>query len=162
MADDCSCLWYLSDDQLLTHFSARYPQKNPWHLYHLQPMWSSLLMSGLSTEQPSLASLKDIKTVHPMLGTFGATFAMNLATTLISTRSAIQLSSSKSLPSASAMANDWQAVDPHQLLQYLPWSITWARCWCSLGPQIHASPPQAILMYASNANSVATPTKTPH
>ena len=37
LADKCSWLWNLTDDQLLTHFNTHYPQETLWQLLHLQP-----------------------------------------------------------------------------------------------------------------------------
>ena len=47
MADDCSRLWHLSDQDLLTHFNTVYPQTEPWRLVHLRPEMHSMLISAL-------------------------------------------------------------------------------------------------------------------
>jgi hypothetical protein len=46
MADDASCLWYLTDSQLLAYFDLTYPQPLPWHLCHLWPEMKSALISA--------------------------------------------------------------------------------------------------------------------
>ena len=35
MADDCSRLWHLDDQELLDHFKSTYPQSKPWRLCRL-------------------------------------------------------------------------------------------------------------------------------
>lgn len=58
MADDCSRLWHLSDEQLLSHFNTNYPQKEPWQICHLRPEMLSALTSALCcVRQPPQAIL---------------------------------------------------------------------------------------------------------
>ena len=35
MADNCSRLWHLTDDELLTYFNSTYPQLRSWNMFHL-------------------------------------------------------------------------------------------------------------------------------
>ena len=56
MADDCSHLWNLSDEQLLTHFYLNYPQCTLWQMHHLRPVMHSALTTSLlmKRSQPGL------------------------------------------------------------------------------------------------------------
>jgi hypothetical protein len=47
MADDASCLQYLTDSQFLAHFEQTYPQRRTWQLLHLSTKLSSELNSIL-------------------------------------------------------------------------------------------------------------------
>ena len=47
MADDCSRLWHLTDEQLLTHFNLHYPQSLPWQQCTLRPEMTSTILSAL-------------------------------------------------------------------------------------------------------------------
>ena len=47
MADDCSRLWHLSDDELVSYFNTKYPQPKPWRLCHLNAGTASALFSAL-------------------------------------------------------------------------------------------------------------------
>ena len=54
MADDCSRLWHLSDDELVSYFDAHYPQPRPWRLCHLNPGTASAIHSALRCERQPL------------------------------------------------------------------------------------------------------------
>ena len=54
MADDCSRLWHLTDEQLLTHFNLHYPQSLPWQQCTLQSEMNSALHSALQIKQQPL------------------------------------------------------------------------------------------------------------
>lgn len=47
MADDCSRLWHLSDDEMLEYFDRTYPQTEPWQIRHLSPAMDGALNSAL-------------------------------------------------------------------------------------------------------------------
>ena len=51
MADDCSRLWHLTDEQLLTHFNLHYPQSLLWQQCTLWPEMNSALLSALQRKQ---------------------------------------------------------------------------------------------------------------
>ena len=51
MADDCSRLWHLTDEQLLTHFNSHYPQSLPWQQCTLRPEMNSALLSALQRKR---------------------------------------------------------------------------------------------------------------
>ena len=51
MADDCSRLWHLTDEQLLTHFDSHYPQSLPWQQCTLRPEMTFALLSALQRKQ---------------------------------------------------------------------------------------------------------------
>ena len=54
MANDCSRLWHLSDDELVAYFDAHYPQPRPWRLCHLNPGTASAIHSALRCERQPL------------------------------------------------------------------------------------------------------------
>ena len=56
MADDCSRLWHLTDEQLLTHFNLHYPQSLLWQQCTLRPEMNSALLSTLQRKQQPLES----------------------------------------------------------------------------------------------------------
>ena len=56
MADDCSRLWHLTDDQLVSYFNSQYPQRKSWRLRHLRPAMNSAVISALSSRKSSPAS----------------------------------------------------------------------------------------------------------
>jgi hypothetical protein len=47
MADDCSRLWHLTDEELLTHFNLHYPQNLPWKECTLWPEMNFAFLSTL-------------------------------------------------------------------------------------------------------------------
>ncbi len=51
MANDCSWLWHLLDNDLLIHFNLHYPQAGGWTLCHLSSMTHSALISALQCKQ---------------------------------------------------------------------------------------------------------------
>ena len=54
MADDCSRLWHLSDDELVAYFDSHYPQPQPWRLCHLNPATAAAVHSALRCERRPL------------------------------------------------------------------------------------------------------------
>ena len=54
MADDCSRLWHLSDNELVDYFDAHYPQPQPWQLCHLNPATASAIHSALQCKRQPL------------------------------------------------------------------------------------------------------------
>ena len=50
-ADDCSQLWHLTDEQLLTHFNSHYPQSLSWQQSTLQPEMNSTLLFAMQRKQ---------------------------------------------------------------------------------------------------------------
>merc|ERR1719291_1073206 len=47
MADDCSRLWHLDDQELLDYFESTYPQSKPWRLCHLDAETASAIHAAL-------------------------------------------------------------------------------------------------------------------
>ena len=47
MADDCSRLWHLDDQELLDYFESTYPQSKPWRLCHLDADTASAIHAAL-------------------------------------------------------------------------------------------------------------------
>ena len=81
MADDCSRLWHLTDNQLLTHFNHHYPQQKSWEMHHLRPEMHSALISSLlktrsqpelylpATEKLSKRGPSGLRSAHPSMST---------------------------------------------------------------------------------------------
>ena len=59
MADDCSRLCHLSDEELVSYFDANYPQPQPWRLCHLNPATASTIHSALRCERRPLPEVTD-------------------------------------------------------------------------------------------------------
>ena len=56
IADDCSQLWHLADEQLLTHLDSHYSQSQLWQQCTLQPEMTSALLSALQRKHQLLES----------------------------------------------------------------------------------------------------------
>jgi hypothetical protein len=135
MADDCSRLWRLSDQALLTHFRLHYPQSAPWQLCRLRPAMSSALISALHKKRPAPAQLLStvIGAISP--GTFGHASASPFPRIRPSEISRTQSTYSKSLPHGSETAALHPVAGPSDMAPYLPRSATWARRWPTWGPR---------------------------
>ena len=57
MADDCSRLWHLSDEELVAYFDATYPQPKPWRICRLAPGTATALFSALRCERQPLPEI---------------------------------------------------------------------------------------------------------
>jgi hypothetical protein len=135
MADDCSRLWELSDDALLTHFRSRYPQTEPWQLCHLRPEMLSSLISALHKRRPEPASLLSTVIGAIVPGTFGPASAAPSVSTPPSATSLTPSPPSKSSPPASATAAWQPVVNPSGMRRFLPRCATLARRWPTWGPR---------------------------
>jgi hypothetical protein len=135
MADDCSRLWDLSDDALLTHFRSRYPQTKPWQLCPLRPEMLSSLISALHKQRPAPASLLSTVIGAIVPGTFGPPSVAPSAATLPSVISPTPSTSSKSLQPASATAASLPVVSPSGMDRFLPRCATWGRRYPTWGPR---------------------------
>jgi hypothetical protein len=133
MADDASRLWHLSDTDLLTHFTTRYPQACPWQLHHLQPSTNLSLIGALSRQRPANASRLGAPTPVPPLGNSGPPSAPTWASTrCLATPSPC----SKSLPNACALARSAPVADPFALAhQRRTQSAPWGRRMPGWGPR---------------------------
>ena len=56
MADDCSRLWTLSDNELISYFNSHYPQDVSWKMLHLRPEMHSALICALRRKRSPPAS----------------------------------------------------------------------------------------------------------
>ena len=112
MADDCSRLWHLSDDELLAHFNLHYPQKEPWQICHLRPEMFSALISALScVRQPPQAILGEASPARTS-GTSGLHSALPSGWMIpASQASSTSSPSSCALPSSTEMG-DWHLKVP--------------------------------------------------
>ena len=54
MADDCSRLWHLADQELLDYFESTYPQSKPWRLCRLNADTASAIHAALLCQRRSL------------------------------------------------------------------------------------------------------------
>jgi len=140
MADDCSRLWHLSDDALLTHFHSQYPQASGWTLCPLPSAMTSALISTLQQQQPEPASY--LPTPLPPIGTGpsgppSAAASKSIPTSLTWTLN--PSTSSESSPSVTEMAPLPHAVDRSSLALWRVPSVWWARHWPYCGPRIPSS-----------------------
>jgi hypothetical protein len=81
MADYASCLWHLSNTDMLTHFATTYPQASPWQLHKLAPLTASALTGALSRQGPKTESLTNESNPPPRPGGFGVSSAPNSLST---------------------------------------------------------------------------------
>jgi hypothetical protein len=142
MADDASRLFHLTDQQLLTHFDFKYPQKISWQLHQLRPETNSSLISALLTKRPSRPSLAAVPNPKRQCGVKpGSPFWTNSTSPTIPTWNAYgtKSQSSVSLPLASATAAPVVAATRSALAGYLTRSWQWRRASPNWGPLIPGS-----------------------
>jgi hypothetical protein len=135
MADDCSRLWKLSDQELLTHFRINYPQTEPWQLCPLRPSMHSSLISALHKQRPAPESLLSTVVGGIKPGTFGpASVAPSVSIRRCATTQTQSTSSKSSQPESETVVSP-PVVGPWDMHQYLPRSVTLARRSPTWGPQ---------------------------
>mmetsp|Transcript_36392 Transcript_36392/g.81833 ORF Transcript_36392/g.81833 Transcript_36392/m.81833 type:complete len:1331 (-) Transcript_36392:274-4266(-) len=66
MADDCSRLWNLTDDELVSYFNSTYPQHKSWRLCQLSANTASAIHSALRCERKPLPTTLDALTAEHM------------------------------------------------------------------------------------------------
>ena len=132
MADDCSRLWSLSDDQLITHFNSTYPQPNTWKMHRLRPEMHSTLICNLLTKRSQPASyLRDLPR-HAQRGPYGSRFAHPLMSTPSFRRWPTLCLSSKSSAFAGEMAESRPVATPTELALWrtpFAWSVRGFPAW---------------------------------
>lgn len=84
MADDCSRLWNLTDDLLLSYFNERYPQTMPWELVPMRPAMYSAIISALRDTRPEPQSYLHAPPTRMVIGTPGSNLLPSSTQTLIS------------------------------------------------------------------------------
>ncbi|EJK64484.1 hypothetical protein THAOC_14776, partial [Thalassiosira oceanica] len=75
MADDCSRLWNLSDDELVAYFNSTYPQNKCWRMCRLDADTASAIHSALRCERQPLPETLDALKAAPTPTTDGSTGA---------------------------------------------------------------------------------------
>jgi hypothetical protein len=135
MADDCSRLWHLTDDELLTYFAFHYPQSEPWQLCHLRPEMISSLISALRKQRPAPESLLSTVIGEIVPGTIGPSFVAPSRKTQHYETSQTQSTSYKSSEPESEVENSLPVVGPLGMLPLLPPSATLVRRWPTWGPR---------------------------
>jgi hypothetical protein len=135
MADDCSRLWNLTDDALLSHFNTHYPQETPWQLLQLRPQMLSVLTSALHKKRRELPSSLPVYAQQIALGTSGPSSASPLMSIPCFRGSPSPPPSSKSSLCAPAMDASPKAVNLSGLEQWLRPFATWARRSPYWGPR---------------------------
>jgi hypothetical protein len=135
MADDCSRLWHLSDSQLLAHFNLHYPQALSWRMCHLRAEMNSALTLALSAKPSKPESFLVAPPLPTQPGASGSASVFPSAPTSSSIVAPIPLSSSSSLPSATAMGALPPARDKSDLEQWRTRSVRWARASPEWGPK---------------------------
>ena len=74
MADDCSRMWHLTDDELLTYFNLHYPQSTSWKMLRLRPAMNSALISALQRQRSEPESYLQEMPKPKGHGSFGVRF----------------------------------------------------------------------------------------
>jgi len=137
MADDLSCLWHLTDSQLLTHLNSLCPQKQPWHIVHLQPEMLASLTTVLCTSHPQPQLCLNAPKTKTFIGASGLPSAAPLACLWTCHQSKTSYLFSRCLPHNC----DWENLCPTRTLSKLSkWqtSCAWSeRCWLTWGTLIH-------------------------
>lgn len=136
LADECSRLWHLTDDQLLTHFNSHYPQMTSWQLCPLLPSTVSSLISALHKQRLAPELWLHTAKVTTTPGVFGSSSVRNSAKPLNYTTSQTPSPYYRSLPSESAMVRLQPATSPFKLLQLQMHYVRWARRSPHWGPRI--------------------------
>jgi len=134
MADDASRLFYMNDDEFLTHFAKHYPQEKPWQLCRLRPEMHSALTSCLFRKRADLQQALNEPTRRITPGKSGLPFAQKSVWTPYWKGSKMRSPISRSLPSVIAMDASLKMVSPSDLAQ---WKTPYApsdRRWPAWGP----------------------------
>jgi hypothetical protein len=141
MADDTSCLWHLTDTQLLAHFEQNYPQSQPWQLQTLRlPMHSSALISALLRTRVAPQSVLNVPTPMITPGASGSLSARNTKSTPFWQLSQTQSLTYKSLHNDTATAAlPKKMVSQSDLDQLRTSLVPLARRWPAWGPQTAVS-----------------------
>lgn len=120
MADDCSRLWHLSDEELLTHFNSTYPQAASWQLVPLSSEMKSALTSALQCTRPTVELKSLLRTKTAPTSDSGSSSANPSGKIPTWPLSKIQSSCSVSSPSESGTDAVRPAASLSALAQYLP------------------------------------------
>jgi hypothetical protein len=136
MADDCSRLWHLSNDELLAHFNLVYPQTESWRIVQPTPEILSSVTCALRKKRPEPESflLEPTPTTKP--GFFGQRFAtISLSTLGLPTKNLTPCYSYKSLPNATAQVKLPPAASLSNLEQWRAPYVPWVRPLQAWGPK---------------------------
>lgn len=134
MADDASRLWHLSDDELLSHFNAMYPQTAPWQMLHLRSPMNSALITSLQRKPAELAPILNELPATTVLGKFGKPFAPTWADHHSWKTWTTQSRCSKSSPNATGTVGTPKTVNPYAIGQWKKPYAALARRWPAWGP----------------------------
>jgi hypothetical protein len=135
MADDCSRLWTLSDEQLLSHFDLTYPQTASWRLATPRPAMLSSVTSALHKHRPAPESFLHAPVPTTAPGASGPVFARISWSTLGSPTCPTQSYSYRCLPNAIAQASLPPASGLSSLERWRAPSARWVRPLQAWGPQ---------------------------
>jgi hypothetical protein len=141
LADQCSRLFHLTDQQLLSHFDLAFPQTMPWQQFQLRGATLSALISALSRKRPDLASLLNAPKQRRRIGPVGKSSAWNTTSNPSSATVTTPSPSYKSSRSATAMDATPQKVNPLDLERWRTPSVRWARRSPNWGPRTSARMP---------------------
>ena len=136
MADDCSRKWKLSNEELLTYFNLKYPQKRSWQLRRLRPEMNSALISALLRKRSEPASFLPAIGKLRKHGTPGVRFASPSMQTPIFPQWPIRSHYFKPLGSAGEMDESRPAASRTELDQWKTPSGLSARNFPVWGPRI--------------------------
>jgi hypothetical protein len=135
MADDCSRLWHLTDDELLTHFDLTYPQTVSWRIVHPTPGMLSSVTSALRRQRPEPASFLHAPMPTTGLGPVGPVSATISSSTPGYPTLPTPSFSYKSLPNATEQALLPPAADKSSLELWRAPYVPWVRPLQAWGPR---------------------------
>ena len=135
MADDTSRLWKLSNEELLSHFNASYPQETPWTMLQLSNKLDSSLISALHRTRPDVEFLSPTAPSVQDTGESGSDTAMPWAWSPRFGTTKTPFPTSKSSPSESAMDSCRSVDSLSKLIQSAAPYVRWARRSPYWGPK---------------------------
>jgi hypothetical protein len=134
MADDASRLFHLSDEQLLTHFNAAYPQICSWRLVHPTNEMLSSVTSALRRKRAEPASFLRAPTPTTTLGSSGPSFAPTSTSTPGSLMWGTRFCSYKSLGSGIVPDTSHPVTGLSSLAPWKEPCVQWGRLSPAWGP----------------------------
>ena len=162
MADQCSRLWNLSDEELLTHFDKHFPQVQSWTQCRLQPATNSLLTSALLGKKQEEGWSSPVPKQRTKPGLFGPSSAPTYIGTPSSPTSKTRSRSSWSTPGASATGEPPKAVNLSSVGRWTKNYARWVRRWPYWGPEIPASHHKGRSTSGSDGSPATSQNRTRH
>jgi hypothetical protein len=150
MADDASRLWQLTDQQLLTHFNAVYPQHQSWHIYPPRPAMHSAVISALHRTRSAPASFLNVPKQQTPIGVTGWPSATNYKLIRSSKTSRTQSYSSRSTSNATEQGKLHPVASLSDLVLWKTPAVPLARRLRHWGPTTRVATSMATSTSVSN------------